>query len=219
MTIIEIGMFSGRVRTLFRGEMDEPIYAMALRKIAQSSYANATRALEEYAIEFGGAKGRFFPGKFFEYLEKSSQPYARHVWSIDIDAERAAVDADWHRIRAEVAAMPAERVKGAQRYLREVCGWRGEHEGANFHTAAWILAVRDIGGSHRVEWLGRSMPAEEFYRTISARPSEMPLEASMARRPSEPTATAEGRTSDPRAVSAATERHEPRVADGDDLGF
>jgi hypothetical protein len=214
MTIIEIGMFSGRVRTLFRGEMDEPIYAMALRKIAQSSYANATRALEEYAIEFGGAKGRFFPGKFFEYLEKSSQPYARHVWSIDIDAERAAVDADWHRIRAEVAAMPVERVKGAQHYLRDVCGWRGEID-----SQAWILAVRDIGGSHRVEWLGRSMPAEEFYRTISARPSEMPLEASMARRPSEPTATAEGRRGDPRAVSAATERHEPRVADGDDLGF
>jgi hypothetical protein len=214
MTIIEIGMFSGRVRTLFRGEMDEPIYAMALRKIAQSSYANATRALEEYAIEFGGAKGRFFPGKFFEYLERGSQPYARHVWSIDIDAERAAVDADWHRIRAEVAAMPAERVKGAQRYLRDVCGWRGE-----VNSQAWILAVRDIGGSHRVEWLGRSMPAEEFYRTISARPSEMPLEASMARRPSDPTATAEGRTGDPRAVSAATERHEPCVADGDDLGF
>ena len=219
MTIIEIGMFSGRVRTLFRGEMDEPIYAMALRKIAQSSYANATRALEEYAIEFGGAKGRFFPGKFFEYLEKSSQPYARHVWSIDIDAERAAVDADWHRILAEVESMPIADIRRAQQYLTDACGWHGASRWREDKVKAWILAVRDIGGGHRVNWQGQSMSAESFYRTISARPTQMPLEASMARRPSEPTATAEWRTSDPRAVSAATERHEPRVADGDDLGF
>ena len=219
MTIIEIGMFSGRVRTLFRGEMDEPIYAMALRKIAQSSYANATRALEEYAIEFGGAKGRFFPGKFFEYLEKSSQPYARHVWSIDIDAERAAVDADWHRIRAEFAAMPDADGQRAYSYLVDFCGWPNTDRSVIDNYKAWILAVRDIGGGHRVEWQGRSMLAEEFYRSISARPSQMPPEPSPSRRPSEPTATAEGRTSDPRAVSSATERHEPRVADGDDLGF
>ena len=83
MTSAELADFVAKTRKFFRGEMDEDIFSLAKVRIAGLKSETCLTALNEYALAFGGGRGRFIPAKFFEYLAKLTIDHQANAESSD----------------------------------------------------------------------------------------------------------------------------------------
>jgi hypothetical protein len=157
--------------------MDEELFAIALRSIARANYFEALQALEAYALDFGGANGRFYPSRFREFLQpiEAARIEADRL-RVRLEAARmttmttTALDRDWAARRMEIRAADKGRVEDAIAWLESI-GWRRPAGGLDQWPSSWTLAVSDLisdreidGQSARGFWLraipSRPQPAE-----------------------------------------------------------
>ena len=176
----ELAEFVARTRRLFRGAMDEELFALALRSIARSEFAEAVEALEAYALDFGGERGRFFPARYREFLRGieaariERDRLARRLEAARSPAmNRSAIDNEWSARRRELREADKGRVEEAIAWLESI-GWRRPAGGLDGWPSSWLLAVSDIvqereidGQSARGFWL-RALPS----RPARSEPSE-----------------------------------------------
>lgn len=157
----ELSEFVARVRNLFRGELnstDEEIFALAKARIAGLRFRTAMVALDDYALMHGGSRGRFIPGKFFEFYSRhSADDVDRRAPSVaarmektefDRQLERDEVSEDWRQRRLEVAALQ-ERVRSAIVADLIASGWSRPATEIDAWSLPWILAVSDIATGRR----------------------------------------------------------------------
>lgn len=159
MTSAELAEFVGRVRKLFRGEIDEEIFALAKVRIGGLRLPVCLAALDEYALLYGGSKGKFIPAKFFEFYAKrtvteetASATTAERLKSKALsDAlDRDAIEEDWRRIRQTCEQLD-------ERTRSEIVAFLEAHRWNRFpiDVAEWsrvqILAVSDIATDRVVE--------------------------------------------------------------------
>lgn len=109
MTSSELAEFVGRVRRLFRGEIDEEIFALAKVRIGGLRLPVCLAALDDYALLYGGSRGKFIPAKFFEFYAKRTttdenapatkveKAVSRHLAD---EVERERIAEDWDRLRS-----------------------------------------------------------------------------------------------------------------------
>ena len=167
----ELAEFVARVRRLFRGPMDEELFALALRSIARSEFAEAVEALEAYALDFGGERGRFFPARYREFLRGiEAARIERERLTRRLEAARSpamnrtSIDNEWAARRREIREADKSRVEEAIAWLESI-GWRRPVGGLDGWPSSWLLAVSDIvqdrqidGQSARGFWL-RALPS------------------------------------------------------------
>lgn len=159
MTSSELAEFVARVRVLFRGEMDEEIFALAKQRVAGLRLSVCLAALEDYALIYGGSRGKFIPAKFFEFYAKKTTteetaPATKREKAIarglSLDVERQSVEDDWSRIREDLRRLDPRR-------RDEIANYLGSARGSSFPptleqwTSAELLAVHDIATGRRVE--------------------------------------------------------------------
>lgn len=161
MNASELSEFVARVRNLFRGELnstDEEIFALAKARIAGLRFRVAMVALDDYALMHGGSRGRFIPGKFFEFYSRhSAEDVDRRAPTVaarmeksefDRQLERDEVYDDWRQRRLEVAALePSVRSAIVSDLISS--GWSRPAASLEAWSLPWILAVADIGTGRR----------------------------------------------------------------------
>lgn len=158
MTSSELAEFVGKVRRLFRGEIDEEIFALAKVRIGGLRLPVCLAALDDYALLYGGSKGRFIPAKFFEFYakrttEETSQTtkvakaVSRHLAD---DVERGTIAEDWRRIRSICETLDAATRSEIVRFL-EGSGWSRFSSSVFEWSQVQILAVSDIAADRFVE--------------------------------------------------------------------
>ena len=235
MTSAELAEFVSRSRKLFRGEMDEELFALAKARIAGLKFATCISALDDYALMHGGARARFIPAKFFEFYGRidatvvEQKIKSKHLAEVIAGDERAqldreAVDADWINRRRECESLlPSNRAEIVT-YLRGL-GWPMPPASIANWSRSWLLAVSDIG-CERVctvrmidgAWIGK-VSAREFYRDHAGIPSTIPYEATVserslqARPPAKPLGEPSG------AVSVAPDANRTVFQDGEEIPF
>lgn len=183
MNHLELADFVARTRRLFRGAMDEELFAIALRSIARAEYGEALQALEAYALDFGGANGRFYPNRFREFLQpiEAARIEATRL-RVRLEAARmttmtsTALDRDWAARREEIRVADREQLERAIAWLESI-GWRRPAGGVDGWPSSWILAVSDLisereidGQSARGFWL-RALPSRPRVAEASALPA------------------------------------------------
>jgi len=188
VTSSELAEFVARVRVLFRGEMDEEIFALAKQRIAGLRLSVCLAALDDYALIYGGSRGKFIPAKFFEFYAKKTtteetapatkreKAVAREL-ALDVESQR--VSEDWDRLREDLRRLNPRR-------RDEIANYLGSARGRPFPPAVedWsrveLLAVHDIAtgrGVEEVDWEtvttgepgGRSRPNFDSSRLIDPR--------------------------------------------------
>ena len=194
MTDIELVKWAERVRVLFRGDMDELLFSLAKNRIAEMSFTGAWAALDDYAIAHGGARSRFIPGKFLEFVAARKQLDAGKIAAIrrQTDADQRAAD----RLNAEgqVARETREQIEVIRRGPRsrvdaaiESLGWGMPPREVERWPRSFLIAVSDLllGAELFARdpasglW-DRRVPAAEFY-ALALRPPESPESASEPR--------------------------------------
>lgn len=175
MTSSELAEFVARVRVLFRGDMDEEIFALAKQRVAGLRLSVCLSALEDYALIYGGSRGKFIPARFFEFYAKRTTedpaPATKREKSIarglSLDVERERIEDDWSRIREDLRSLDPNRRADIANYL-------GTARGSSFPpaleqwTSAELLAVHDIATGRRVERTDQSGTDDprEFWEAI-----------------------------------------------------
>jgi hypothetical protein len=139
--------------------MDEEIFALAKQRVAGLRLSVCLAALEDYALIYGGSRGKFIPAKFFEFYAKKTTteetaPATKREKAIarglSLDVERQRVEDDWSRIREDLRRLDPLRRADITNYL-------GAARGSSFApaleqwTSAELLAVHDIATGRRVE--------------------------------------------------------------------
>ena len=187
MTDSELVKWAERVRVLFRGDIDELLFSLAKNRIAEMSFTGAWAALDDYAIAHGGARSRFIPGKFLEFVAARKQLDAGQT-----DADQRAAD----RLNAEgqVARETREQIEVIRRGPRsrvdaaiESLGWGMPPREVERWPRSFLIAVSDLLLSAELFardpasglW-DRRVPAAEFY-ALALRPPESPESASEPR--------------------------------------
>lgn len=177
MTREQLATFCESARRLFRGETDQELFRLALPRVAALRADDATAALEEYAVTWGGARARFIPGKFFEFVStissRSSETREREARlrrcdeiALARDAMATAVSSEWSTLRREIETANPLVVGEHVAYLRSV-GWGSPPPAFADWSRSWVVAVSDL-------LAGRSCPARdeetgEWSRRIAAR--------------------------------------------------
>ena len=153
MNNMELGRFAARVRVLFGGAIDEPLFAIALREISSHDAGRAFAALDSYAARYGGGKMRFFSGKFFEFLDAvpKHEPDAVLARAAAFDAEngaRAAIETEWETLRQRVEAIPLDRRRATMDTVRRRYAYLGEPSGDTL-SRSWLVAILDTASAVR----------------------------------------------------------------------
>jgi len=175
MTAKELAALCLRIRKLFGGEMDEEIWTLHRRWLRDKDHAICDAALEMYALDYGGAVGRFIPAKYREYYDRvSARAAERRRRAHDADEMRRIMelgmtgsDIEWARLRTDVRTADPARVEEAKVFL-ESMGWTRPDSDDPIHwSRSWVLAVVDIANDRSVQ----GIPARDFYRrTLPSRP-------------------------------------------------
>ncbi len=159
MTSSELAEFVGRVRRLFRGEIDEEIFALAKVRIGGLRLPVCLAALDDYALLYGGSKGRFIPAKFFEFYAKrtvtdetatSTTKERLQSKALSDSLEREAIEQDWRRIRSTCEQLDERTRSEIVRFL-EGSGWSRFASSVSEWSRVQILAVSDIASDRFVE--------------------------------------------------------------------
>jgi hypothetical protein len=230
----ELVKWSDRVRSMFRGEMDEVLFTLARSRIAALSFASAWAALDDYAIAHGGAKSRFIPGKFLEFYAAQRKIDGPRLEAIKRQTEQDQKERDriyWsdatNRDRDEQLALIAgaspARIDAAVGYLQSL-GWDGLRGEPSTWSKARLLAVTDIlrGASLRgydresCRW-SLEMSPEEFWRRAGKPPESLDRAPALAAAPTAPRAP-EALSVDPAAFEAYY-RRETAAALADGIPF
>lgn len=235
MTSVELAEFVARSRRLFRGEMDEDLFALAKARIAGLKFAVCISALEEYALMHGGARARFIPAKFFEFFARlDATVVERRIKSAHIaevvalderaDLERAQIDRDWRARRRECESISSSDRAEIVRWLRSV-GWPAPSPEVSGWSRAWLLAVSDLATDRictmRMQdgsW-SRQVSATEFYAHHAGIPSRIDGEAIGATQPPRSARFSEPLGEAPSAVSAIPASSSGIGGDVDDIPF
>jgi len=154
MTSAELATFVAKTRQFFRGEMDEEIFSLAKVRIAGLKSETCLTALNEYALAFGGGRGRFIPSKFFEYFAKitidheANAESGNRITSIlkraqSLQDETREVNAEWDAIRREVDQADPTEVSNALDLLHSA-GWIYPPPDRSRWRKSHLLAVSDI---------------------------------------------------------------------------
>jgi hypothetical protein len=168
----DLARFTAEARRLFRGDWEEEIWSVSISRIRTLRPSLAMAALHEYATAHGGARARFIPGKFLEFVavltkatadEKADAARRTEVElrSLHDRDERARVRAEWDACRHAIrSAGDATRANAIDRLLR--AGWPKPPADLDAWPRSWVLAVSDIV-THRTppefyESLGRTFP-------------------------------------------------------------
>jgi hypothetical protein len=194
MTDSELVKWAERVRVLFRGDMDELLFSLAKNRIAEMSFTGAWAALDDYAIAHGGARSRFIPGKFLEFVGARKQLDGAKLAAIrrQTDADQRAAD----RINAEgqVARETREQIEVIRRGPKarvdaaiQSLGWGMPPREVERWPRSFLIAVSDLllGAELFARdpasglW-DRRVPAAEFY-ALALRPPESPESSSEPR--------------------------------------
>ena len=172
MTKQQLAEFLGRSRLLFQGEIDEVIFDLAKTRIAGLPFERCIHALNEYALQFGGSRGKFIPSKFFEfYAQVGEIERARIVDpSPAVEAYEQSVDADWARVLAQVESLEAEELDEIVATLTRV-GWPRPQGTIAQWGKRWLLACADISRSRVValptsDGSPRLVSAVDFYASL-----------------------------------------------------
>lgn len=176
MKATELATFVGRVRSFFGGEMDEKIFDLAKVRIANLRADVCTDALAQYALQYGGARGRFLPSKFFEYYTTHLARVGRMSPAPELDAKSLAEDAvrsEWRHLRDEAVQIPSTEVEAIMTLLTTNCRWVRPKGGVDTWTRGWLLAVTDIAHHREVDTYNpatgrynRRVTAIQFYTTM-----------------------------------------------------
>ncbi len=159
MTSSELAEFVGRVRRLFRGEIDEEIFALAKIRIGGLRLPVCLAALDDYALLYGGSKGRFIPAKFFEFYAKrtvtdetatSTTKERLQSKALSDSLEREAIEEDWRQIR-ETCEQLDERTRSEIVRFLEGSGWSRFASSVSEWSRVQILAVSDIATNRVID--------------------------------------------------------------------
>lgn len=230
MTDSELVKWSDRVRSMFRGEMDEVLFTLARSRISALSFASAWAALDDYAIAHGGAKSRFIPGKFLEFYAAQRKVDGPKLEAIKLQTEQDQKQRDriyWNdstnRDRDEqlslIASASPARLTAAVEYL-ESLGWDGLRGAPESWTRARLLAVTDILRGIPMRGYDREscrwsleMSPEEFWRRAGKPPES--LDRAPARAPVlSPVPSPEPLSVDPSALEAHYRRETAAALSG-----
>lgn len=108
MTKDEFTQLRARIVSLFRGgDDDEEIQRIFNRNCINLDFPRAWSALDEYALQDGGAKRRFIPGKFLRIYE--AQPAPKRVVLVDREAQAREHQLAEARKVSALAAIREER--------------------------------------------------------------------------------------------------------------
>lgn len=168
MNAKELAALCLRIRSLFGGEMDEEIWTLHRRWLRDKDHATCDAALEAYALDYGGAVGRFIPAKYREYYDRTAARVAeRRRRERDADEMRRIMelgmtgsDIEWARLRTDVRNADPARVEDAKTFLESI-GWtRPDTDDPIRWSRSWVLAVVDLAYDRSVQ----GVPARDFYR-------------------------------------------------------
>jgi hypothetical protein len=154
MTSAELADFVAKTRKFFRGEMDEEIFSLAKVRIAGLKSETCLTALNEYALAFGGGRGRFIPAKFFEYHSKLTIDHQANAESGNrmtsilkraqyLQDETREVNNEWDEIRREVDQADPTEVSNALDLLHSA-GWIYPPPDRSRWRKSHLLAVSDL---------------------------------------------------------------------------
>lgn len=159
MTSSELAEFVGRVRRLFRGEIDEEIFALAKVRIGGLRLPVCLAALDDYALLYGGSRGKFIPAKFFEFYAKRTttdenapatkveKAVSRHLAD---EVERERIAEDWDRLRSICQSLAHPRRSEIVNFLH-ARGWSRFPDRIEDWSQVQILAVSDIATDRIVD--------------------------------------------------------------------
>lgn len=182
MTAQQLAALCLRIRSLFRGELEEDIFALHVRWMKDRDFSVCSDAVDRYALDFGGERGRFIPAKFREYHDSEvAKASERRRHASGEQARRAmnlgltGVDIEWVRIRKEAMSLEQSEIDAAVGYL-ESLGWQRPTEPMEQWPRTWVLAVLDLAAGREVHGL----PARSFWaravpqRRPAAKPARKP---------------------------------------------
>lgn len=187
MTREELAGFTARANKYFKGETDRELWTLALPRIAAEPSDVAMAALENYSIHWGGAKARFIPSKYFEFLadvkarrlemnQREAREREARRRSISSDRDAMIAEADWLALRREIETANPLLVGEAVDALRSI-NWGNPPSEFGRWPRPWIIAVADIVSGRSPKAFDReagtwsiSTPALEFYR-MAGRPT------------------------------------------------
>jgi hypothetical protein len=154
MAAEDLARFTAEARRLFRGEWEEDIWSISLPRIKRLRPSLAMAALTDYASEYGGGRGRFIVGKFFEYVARltasdaSERADAKRLAESEMAFiaardERKRIAAEWEACRETIRrAGPATRSNAINGLL--AAGWPKPPDDLTKWKRSWLLAVSDI---------------------------------------------------------------------------
>lgn len=188
MTKSDLANFAIMAKRHFRGDWDDALWKLALPRIAAEPREIAMRALDEYALQWGGPRARFLPSKFFQILGavrgqmEGARAADRRIADstarmMALDENAKSVEADWLERRREIEIANPLHVGEAVDFLRSI-GWGNPPSDFSAWSKAWILAVSDLVTGRDCPALdpetgsfvnreGRALnpvPPQEFYR-------------------------------------------------------
>lgn len=185
MTSEDLAEFAMQVRRYFpsRSEADDSVWKLALERIREIPREIAYRALEAYAMRWGGPRARFIVGKYFEAVDAVRAQFDQERSAarrreesdrrlLESTAEAESVSADWLERRREIEVANPLQVGEAVDLLRGL-GWGTPPADFALWSRAWLLAVSDIVTCRRLP--GDEQDPERFYSTRAKAPTR-PLE-------------------------------------------
>ena len=159
MDSTELACFIGRARRMFRGPMDEELFALARRAIAALDARDCMTALDAYALDYGGETGRFLPARFLEYARIAREQRldaerlaARLETTMTASEQRIVTALEWSRLRQEIRDADDETREAAISSL-EAAGWRRPEGPIDGWPHSWVLAVSDIVADRGIDGL------------------------------------------------------------------
>lgn len=136
------------------GEIEREVLRLALPRLGGFPRETIRATMMDWAIRWGGTKGRFFIGSFLEALGERSESRKREADRVallaraDDDrlrlfAERQEVAADADALRETILHAEASRVDAALQFLRE-SGWSAPPSHVDAWGMRWLVAVSDL---------------------------------------------------------------------------
>lgn len=169
----ELADLVARVRRLFRGEMDEELFALARRYMARIHHGDAVEALEAYALDYGGATGRFLPARFREFVDRARAARLDrerlHARLTETAMNQTMTDTEWRTMRTTIRVAERDAVERAIGEL-VASGWDRPPAPIDEWPRSWVVAVsdivsgRNIDGAPAVHWWRRMVPPRRLVR-------------------------------------------------------
>lgn len=148
--------FLGEVARYFpaTGDIEREVLRLALPRLGGFPRDTIRATMTDWAIRWGGTKGRFFIGSFLEALGERSESRKREADRVAVlaradderlrlFAERQSVTAEADALRETILDAEASRVDAALQFLRE-CGWGAPPSHVDAWSMRWLVAVSDL---------------------------------------------------------------------------